>query len=185
MSKWNKKSKTMHRYDLTAEMYEMRYAEEQEAKFKAALENVRISASSIILDVGCGSGLLFKHIASRAHTVVGVDISTKLLGKAKKSAARFQNVYLIKADADYLPLRSTFFHIAFAFTVLQNLPKPLQTLIELKRIARTDAILVVTGLKKVFPLKSFKMLLKNAGLKVFSLKESNELKCHVVVSIRR
>ena len=185
MNKWNKKSKTLHRYDLTAEMYEMRYAEEQEAKFKAALESVRIRANSRILDVGCGSGLLFKHIASQAQTVVGVDISTKLLRKAKKSATRFQNVYLIKADADYLPLRSTFFHIVFAFTVLQNLPKPLQTLIELKRIARHNAILVVTGLKKVFSLKSLTTLLKNAGLGVFSLKESDELKCHVVVSIRR
>jgi len=28
----------MQRYDLTAEMYEERYAEEQKAKYKAALE---------------------------------------------------------------------------------------------------------------------------------------------------
>ena len=97
----------MQRYDLTAEMYEERYAEEQKAKYAAALENVNI-ANCAVLDVGCGSGLFFSH-AAKAKFVVGVDVSRKLLLKAKKQTRAFGNVFVLQADADHLPFRECLF----------------------------------------------------------------------------
>ena len=40
MNGWLKKRRVMRRYDLTAEMYDMRYAEEQAAKIRAGLKHV-------------------------------------------------------------------------------------------------------------------------------------------------
>ena len=125
MNKWNQKRRIMRRYDLTARMYDERYAEEQAAKYQAALEHLNITSHSIILDVGCGTGLFFSRIAAEAQTVVGVDISRLLLLQAKKRSRRFRNVYLVQADADHLPFSDNRFGVVFAFTLLQNMPKPL------------------------------------------------------------
>jgi ubiquinone/menaquinone biosynthesis C-methylase UbiE len=184
VNKWNQKRKIIRRYDLTAQMYEMRYAEEQAVKYKTALEHRNIARNSNVLDVGCGTGLLFSHVAAEAQTVVGVDISSRLLLQAKERARDFRNVHLVQADADYLPFTDNHFSIVFAFTVLQNMPKPLETLNEIKRNAKRGASIVVTGLKKAFSLEAFRELLQNAGLQVVSLKDDDVLKCYVAVTVR-
>jgi ubiquinone/menaquinone biosynthesis C-methylase UbiE len=182
VNEWNEKRKIMRRYDLTAEMYETRYAEEQAVKYKAALKSLNINGDSRVLDVGCGTGLLFSQVAAEAQTVVGVDVSIKLLLQAKEHARKFRNVNLVQADADHLPFISDYFNVVFAFTVLQNMPNPLETLSEIKRNATRDASVVVTGLKKAVPLEAFRMLLLDAGLQVVSLEDTDELKCYVAVT---
>ncbi len=159
---WRDKRKIMQSYDVTAEMYDERYAEEQQRKYKKALENVNV-ASKAVLDVGCGSGLFFNQVADKAGIIVGVDISRKLLLKAKEHANAFQNAFILQADADHLPFRDGFFGAVFAFTVLQNMPKPTETLSELKRVAKKDGRVVVTGLKKAFPLEKFLDVLEDSG----------------------
>src|ERR1700690_808528 len=138
---WKDKRRVMQRYDLTAEMYEERYAEEQKAKYKAALENVEV-AGGIVLDVGCGSGLFFREVTSPSVTVVGIDISRKLLLKAKDQADVSGNVLVLQADADHLPFKDAIFDVVFAFTVLQNMPKPVVTLKEFKRVAKLGSRVV-------------------------------------------
>lgn len=184
VNKWDQKRKIIRRYDLTAQLYDVRYAEEQEVKYKTALERLNVARNSNVLDVGCGTGLLFSHVAAEAQTVVGVDVSGKLLLQARERARNFRNVYLVQADADHLPFKDNHFSMVFAFTVLQNMPKPLETLSEIKRIAKLDAPVVVTGLKKAFSLEAFRELLQSAGLRVVSLNDDDVLKCHVAVSVR-
>jgi ubiquinone/menaquinone biosynthesis C-methylase UbiE len=174
----------MKRYDITAEMYDMRYAAEQTAKYKAALNNWSIDAVGKVLDIGCGTGLLFSHFATKAQMMVGSDLSIKLLYQAKKRAQEFHNVHLVRADADHLPFKKNLFNMVFVFTVLQNLPKPLATLFEIKLITHRTAPIVVTGLKKIISLTSFKQLLRDAGLRVVSLNDFDELNCYIAVTVR-
>ena len=180
MTGWKDKRKVIQRYDLTAEMYNERYSEEQKAKYKKALEAVNI-ADRVVLDVGCGTGLFFTHIAMNAQTVVGVDVSRKLLLKAKEQASASQNVFLVQADADHLPFRDDFFDAVFAFTVLQNMPKPSTTLGEFKRVAKRDGRVVVTGLKKAFPLNTFMDVLAGSGLRVLSFVDDEAVNCYIAV----
>lgn len=180
MNKWRQKRSVMQRYDITADMYNARYAEEQEAKYKAALTNVNVADS--VLDVGCGTGLLFNHVATQAEAVVGVDVSGKLLFQAREQAKKFGNVHLVHADADHLPVKGDCFRVVFAFTVLQNMPKPAETLRELKRAAKRGGSIVVSGLKKVFSLEAFGALLQKAGLRAVFCEDDLRLKCYVAVS---
>ncbi len=180
MTGWKDKRKVMQRYDLTAEMYEERYAQEQEAKYGAALKNVDV-ADCAVLDVGCGSGLFFSHVAAKAKVLVGVDISRKLLLKAKEQAHAFQNVLVLQADADHLPFREACFDAVFAFTVLQNMPEPSETLNQLKLVAKLGGRVVVTGLKKAFALDTFMDVLESSGLKIVSFVDDEDLKCYVTV----
>jgi ubiquinone/menaquinone biosynthesis C-methylase UbiE len=160
-------------------MYDVRYGEEQEAKYKAAMEGLHVSNRSLVVDVGCGTGLFFAHVAEKANMVVGVDISSKLLAKAKERARNFCNVHLVLGDADHLPFKKHAFTVASAFTLLQNMPKPLITLKEIKRTMKPKGLVVVTGLKKAFSLTAFAELLKNAGLSLISVRDDDSLKCYV------
>ena len=180
MTGWKDKAKVMKRYNLTAEMYDERYAEEQKAKYRAALENFN-GANCAVLDVGCGSGLFFSHVAAKANLVVGVDISRKLLLKAKEEANHFQNVLVLQADADHLPFKDGFFDAVFAFTILQNMPKPSETVKELKRVAKLGGRVVVTGLKKAFSLVAFVVVLESVDLKMVSFVDNEDLKCYLAV----
>ncbi|RLI15903.1 hypothetical protein DRO41_03370 [Candidatus Bathyarchaeota archaeon] len=181
MSEWDKKRDLMQRYNLTAHLYDMRYAEEQNVKFDVALKNVTVE-DGLILDVGCGTGLLFNRIAEKTETVVGLDFSKKLLFEAKKRGRKLRNVHLVLADADNMPFKEDVFDRVFAFTVVQNTPNPAETLREIKRVAKNDAVVAVTGLKRVFNLEEFKRLLCGAGLEIVNLESDGEkLKCHMAV----
>lgn len=180
MSEWDKKRDVMHRYDLTAHIYDTRYAEEQTAKIEAVIESINMEKEASVLDVGCGTGLLFEYVANKAEAIVGLDISRETLLQAKRHAKKFANVHLILADSDNVPLKEDVFSHVFALTLIQNTPNPFKTLNEIKRVSKENAVIIVTGLKKKFPIKAFKRLLHDAGLDVIAVK-SESLKCHVAV----
>ncbi len=175
----------MRRYNLTTLMYDSRYCEEQEAKYEAGLEGLSLGSGSVVLDVGCGSGMFFNQVACKAESVIGVDISRGLLHLAKERAKTCHNIFLIQADADHLPLRGNLFSHVFAFTVLQNMPKPVQTLQELKLVSKKDACFVVTGLKAAVSLEAFGEILEDAGLRTFSLRDEEALRCYVVRAVNK
>jgi ubiquinone/menaquinone biosynthesis C-methylase UbiE len=177
---WKDKRKVMHSYDVTAEMYEERYAEEQQRKYKKAIEKVNVS-SKALLDIGCGSGLFFCEVAACAELVVGVDVSRKLLLKAKEQARAFPNTFVLQADADNLPFKNGFFDDVFAFTLLQNMPRPNDTLKELMRVVKPVGRVVVTGLKKAFSLERFMDILENSGLQLTEFLDDEDVNCYVTV----
>ena len=76
MQEWNKKRKTMHHYDQLAPVYDIQYAEEQNAKIEAALNKAKPRENELVLDLGCGTGLLFEKVAKSTGLLVGVDISS-------------------------------------------------------------------------------------------------------------
>jgi ubiquinone/menaquinone biosynthesis C-methylase UbiE len=181
MAEWKKKRDIMRRYDATAHIYDVRYEQEQTAKYVAALENLQKQALGLVLDVGCGTGLLFSHIKDASSKIVGVDISRKTLLKAKQRARNSANIEVVWADADFIPLRASTFDHVFAITLVQNSPNPAQTLKEIKRVSKNEGVITVTGLKKIFSKEDFRSLLSESGLHTESLKDEASLKCYVAM----
>jgi len=180
---WRKKRSIMRRYDITAPMYEVRYSGEQTAKIEAALAHLEIGENASVLDVGCGTGLLFSHLAHRRQgTIVGVDISKKTLIQAKARSNGLSKVHLLLGDADYLPFRDHVFEHVFAFTLIQNMPNPLESLKELRRVNVPHGRLIVTGLKSIFTREQFRNLLSDAGLCAAAMEEDG-LRCYVAVCV--
>jgi len=134
------------------------------------MQNLRLLQDSIVLDAGCGTGLLVKHLANRSEFFIGVDISRGLLQEAVRNARLCQNVALVLADVDNMPFRERIFGAVFAVTLLQNVPNPKATLAEIIRVSSQIAPIVVTGLKKRFTLKDLMETLNHAGLRVDKLK---------------
>ncbi|MEM3578018.1 MAG: class I SAM-dependent methyltransferase [Candidatus Bathyarchaeia archaeon] len=183
MSEWDKKREIMRLYDITAHLYDMRYAEEQKQKIEVALGEITIKRHSLVLDAGCGTGILLNYIVNKAKMVVGVDISRKTLQEAKKSAKNLENAHLILADADNMPFREGLFDYVFGVTVLQNMPEPAKTLAEIGRVAKGKAKIIVTGMKKAFTLEQFQKLLLSANLKSVKFKDES-LKCYVAICVK-
>jgi len=157
LSVWERKLDVMTHYDATARIYDLQYGREQRMKIEFILKSLDLRANSLILDVGCGTGLLFDYVLG--NVIVGVDISKGILRRAKGKIRGRENVFLVQADADYLPFQDGIFDAVFAITLLQNMPSPIETLEEISRVAKKDAVIVVTGLKKKFGFKDFKKLL--------------------------
>lgn len=175
---WRSKRKVMHAYDVTAGIYDERYSREQHLKYWKTLESVDVVGATV-LDVGCGSGMFFPEIADKAQTIVGVDVSKKLLIKAKANATA--NVHVVQADADHLPFCDATFDACFSFTVLQNMPKPAKTLQEIKRTTKKGGKIAVTGLKKAFPETSFHNLAEGSGLEIAAFVDEQEINCYIAV----
>lgn len=181
MAEWSKKREVMQHYDNVATVYDARYSEEQNAKIKALLDETNIQPNNIILDMGCGTGLLFKHIKNSAKLLVGLDTSLSLLRIAKTRAKRFHNTAVVRAEADHTPFKAGTFHAIFTITLLQNMPDPSVTLREIGRIGKDNATVAITALKVKFTGKAFARLLKNAGLTPTTQKANSELKDYAAI----
>jgi ubiquinone/menaquinone biosynthesis C-methylase UbiE len=165
---------------MTANIYDLRYKEEQVAKYAAAIDSLKKKRFVYVLDVGCGTGLLFDHIIERVESIVGIDISRKTLLRAKKREADSPKaINLILADADSIPLKARIFNCTFAVTIIQNSPNPVKTLNEMVRVSRDDAVIIVTGLKKIFSKEAFEGLLLKVGMCIMTLKDEEGLECYV------
>jgi ubiquinone/menaquinone biosynthesis C-methylase UbiE len=178
MPPWSQKRKVMHAYNVTADIYDERYSQEQHAKYAKALKSADVGGKTV-LDVGCGSGLFFAEAADKAQLVVGVDVSRGLLVKANEHAKKFGNVFVVQADADHLPFRAGSFDGVFAFTVLQNMPKPIVTLMELRRTAKSGGRVVVTGLKKAFGLDKFMDFVEGSGMRLEAFVDEDAINCFI------
>jgi len=171
----------MRHYDLQAAIYDVQYLGEQNAKIADILNSMKLGSGEHVLDLGCGTGFLFPHISKNVGLLVGVDVSAKSLREAKKRTKNLSNIVLVRADADYTPFLNHIFDKVFAITVLQNMPDPMKTITEMKRIGNPHAVFAVTGLKKKFTQESFVNLLKTARLKVSILETDQQLKGHIAV----
>ena len=171
----------MRHYDQQAAIYDVQYLGEQDAKIEDILNSIRLGSNELVLDLGCGTGFLFQHINKRVELLVGIDVSSRALREAKKRTKNMPNIVLIRADADNTPFPDHIFDRIFAITLLQNMPNPMKTITEMKRIGKPQAIFAVTGLKKKFTQESFVALLERAWLKVVTLNTNQQLKGHVAV----
>ena len=171
----------MRHYDQQARIYDVQYLREQDAKIEDILNNIKFGSNEIVLDLGCGTGFLFQHIAKKVGLLVGIELSSEALREAKKRTKNMPNIVLVRADADYTPFPDRIFDKVFAITLLQNMPEPTKTITEMKRIGKPQAVFSVTGLKKTFTKESFVDLLERAQLKVVTLNTNQQLKGHVAV----
>jgi len=185
MTEWNKKRKVMRRYDYSAFVYDTQYFGEQEAKIKAALNELKLEKGSLILDAGCGTGLLFPHTAEDADLLVGIDFSANILKQARKRAKQYSQVAILLADVDFLPFPDKTFNLVFAVTLLQNMPDPLHGLCEIKRVAQSKATVIATGLRKRFSMEEFAQLLEKARLEISILKADEQLKGYIAICVAR
>jgi SAM-dependent methyltransferase len=80
-----------------------------------------------LLEVGCGSGRLARHIAPLVRTYTGVDISATMVDVARERCRGFPNARFLESDGPGLPegARDRRYQVAIAVAVFIHCPKDL------------------------------------------------------------
>lgn len=165
-----KKKDIIAKYNSTSSFYDDRYRNIQNSKFKLLLKNFKFD-NKIILDAGCGTGLLFEfflrsnqQIYNRKLRYIGLDISWKMLKqflyKINKGTS-IKHVNLILGDIENLPFREEKIPQIFAVTSLQNLHDIEKGLRELFRVGQQGTSLNLSILGKNLNLDSIYSYLKS------------------------
>jgi len=165
-----RKALVRDRYEeLGARLYDLRYGEEQRAKYREALSLVRVEPWQTALDNGCGTGLFLEELGSY---VVGLDLSPALLGEARRRVMFKEKIHLVNGDSESLPIRDGALNTTFSFTVIQNLPHPEKMLAESRRAASEGAKHVVTVHRKTMTLDKFRALIEKSSLKLAGISDT-------------
>lgn len=175
---WEAKRRVRRRYDASCQVYDELYSDEQELKYSVALRMLEVGPGDSALDNGCGSGILAATLTRRGSFVVGADLSPGLLMIGRRALWRPMPSFVC-CDSDCLPFTDEAFDKVFAITLLQNVPNPLRTIGEMRRVTKPHGRLLITFLKKGFTFEGAEGLLKEAGLKVTSALSQDSLKDYV------
>lgn len=108
--------------------------------WEALLAAVPIGPGDTILDVGCGTGRSTRDLARRAPSgsVLGVDLSTRMLEKARAAAAAegLANVTFVRVDAQVHPFAEAAFDAAVSVFGAMFFADPVAAFSNLRRSLR-------------------------------------------------
>jgi ubiquinone/menaquinone biosynthesis C-methylase UbiE len=146
------KDEISQRWDVSSVTYDdhdghgIKSTEEREA-WKEVFTKVIPAGSSEVLDVGCGTGELSLLLAGMGYSVTGLDLSEKMLEKAKaKAGAGGMAIKYDIGDAENPPYEDNSFSAVFNRHVLWTLPNPGNALLGWKRVLRPGGrVMIVDG----------------------------------------
>jgi phosphatidylethanolamine/phosphatidyl-N-methylethanolamine N-methyltransferase len=140
-----KTNKVAAAYDRWAPIYDMVFGRVFREGRSDAIE-IANRIGGRILEVGVGTGISLPGY-SRAASLYGIDISDKILDKARERVARFKlgNVEAIEVmDAEALTFEDSSFDVIVAQYVITAVPNPEKALDEFARVVRPGGEIVIT-----------------------------------------
>ena len=102
------------------------------------LDNAEVGAGMDVLDVACGTGVMFDYYLSRGvASVTGIDIAPKMAKIAEEKYANVANVQVICGDVEEYPFDRQFDRVV-VYNAFPHFPYP-------KRLIKTLAVLLKVG----------------------------------------
>lgn len=132
-------------YDASASIYDSRYSEEQSIKIGFILGRAKPEEGSVVLDAGCGTGMLFRKLCV-AQQIIGIDTSISMLREARKRAP--ENADLVLADIEALPIADGCCDIAYSISVIQLIDDPKAGVGEMLRVVKDGGLVAASILRK-------------------------------------
>ena len=102
-----------------------------------------IGPEDIVLECACGTGMLSAAAASECRHLTATDFSVKMLKKAEKNCAAFDNIAFMQADITALPYPDGSFDKVMAGNVIHLLNNPLKALDEMNRVCKDGGTLII------------------------------------------
>ncbi|MBI5587735.1 MAG: class I SAM-dependent methyltransferase [Deltaproteobacteria bacterium] len=115
-------------------------------RIKHAITYMDIKPGDRILDVGVGTGLSLS-VFPRYCSVVGIDLSTEMLRKAKQKIDenRLDNIKVLSMDAMSVGFKDDSFDKVFISHVVSVVPDPYKVMQEVKRVCRKGGQVVIVN----------------------------------------
>jgi SAM-dependent methyltransferase len=118
---------------------------QQQAMRRAFLDDTPFPPHAVVLEVGCGTGVLTRMLARLPDVdrVIGVDPAPFLLEKARELTVDVSNVSFQEADGRSLPFADESFDVVVFDSTLSHIPGPEHALAEAYRVLRPMGWLAV------------------------------------------
>jgi len=104
-------------------------------------------SKSVVVEVGCGSGLLLQHLSKNKNTLYGVDINTTALrflnSKMIESGSK-DNFMGISAFGENLPFRNNTVDFVLLSEVIEHLRNPQKMIEEISRVLKIGGGVYIT-----------------------------------------
>ena len=125
----------------------------------------QLKPKSRLLEVGSATGLLSKHLASLGHSVVGVDLSKKMVQKAQKENP---NITFFVRNALELKFKTESFDAVLASSLLNVVEDKVTVLKEMLRVCKHGGVVSFLVPLKGFSNRDLKLLINTHQLTNFS-----------------
>jgi len=115
---------------------------------EAAIARAKLTADSVIADVGTGTGFMLAGVAPLVGKAYGFDNSPEMLEVARENLSTSANVELKVSEGESLPLPDGTVDAVFANMYLHHATAPAQAIAEMARILKPGGRLVITDLDR-------------------------------------
>lgn len=143
----------VRKYDITSRSYDELYLSEQYEKYHFIFIEKKIEPGNTVLDIGCGTALLYKYMVERELDVfrqyICLEPSIGMLYYARKKTINDQRVMLVSGYAENIPLIDCSVDTIFLFTVWDNIIDKSLAVSEIKRVLKPGGYVVLSTLGRV------------------------------------
>ncbi|MEE9614329.1 MAG: methyltransferase domain-containing protein [Thermodesulfobacteriota bacterium] len=115
-------------------------------RIRHAIESMEIKPGDRVLDVGVGTGLSLSLFPEYCK-VIGIDLSEKMLGKARKKIKTegMDHVELVEMDAMEIAFPDDSFDMVFTSHVVSVVPDPYKVMQEVRRVCKPGGQVVIVN----------------------------------------
>ena len=130
-------------YNRYSSVYDVIFGRVFQSGREMAPRLLELSPGADLLEVGVGTGLSLAALP-RNINITGIDLSRKMLNKAKKRVVdlRLKNAQLLRMDATTLDFPDNSFDRVLAAYFISTVPDPVAVVEEMKRVCRPNGYLV-------------------------------------------
>lgn len=128
-------------YDRLAAEWDLNFTAEDLERLSLIVTKLGVESGMSILDVGCGTGVLFdmlRRLVGDDGSVTGVDFSFQMVRMAHRNFP-FSNVNVVDADATALPFADSTFDMGISFDAFAHFRSQQKALEEAHRVLKPGA----------------------------------------------
>ena len=136
-------------FDKLAQEWDLMFTAEDMERLSNIVEQLNVKEGFNILDLGCGTGILFDMLRRKVGergSVTGVDFSFEMAQKAYRNFP-FANVNVVDADAIALPFANNSFDMVIAFSAFPHFSDQQRALNEAHRILKPKGKIIIIHLE--------------------------------------
>ncbi len=135
-------------WDIFAPVYEFAMRS-QKSIYDYMYERIgEVAQGKDVLELATGPGMIARHIATSAASVIATDFAPKMIETARK-AKNPENLSFEVADATSLRFEDKSFDVVVIANALHIIPNPEKALAEIRRVLKDDGVLIAPNF--IFP----------------------------------